>query len=221
MVTFLTFLQDYEMVWYYLMGLIALWYAYRFLAAQVRLAKSKFGLERELFQGQRNAAFGRLALVLLAAGGMYAAVRYGLPEAQRIERLRAKAGAVNLPTITPTPTPLELFGIDVSGCNNPQARIVSPRPGEAVKGKVEIVIVADIENFAFYRLELYRSDEPDALVTLFNDDVAAAEAEPYSWTWDSSTVTPGVYHLQLTVLDAELDFPKPCVVPIQVLEEGP
>jgi hypothetical protein len=220
MVAFLTFLQDYEMVLNYLLGLVALWYAYHFLAAQVRLAKSKFGLERELFQDQRNAALGRLALILLAAAGIYAAVKYGLPEAQRVERLRAEAVAVNLPTITPTPTPLELFGIDVSGCNNPQARIVRPSPGEAVKGKVEILIVADIANFAFYKLELYRSDEPEALIPLFSDDVAATEEEPHSWTWDSSTVTPGVYHLQLTVLDAELNFPKPCVVPLQVLEGG-
>jgi hypothetical protein len=206
------------MVVNYLLGLIGLWYVAHFLAAQLRLSKSKFGLERELFQGQRNASLGRLALIFLAAAGIYAAVRYGLPEAQRVERLRAEAGAVNLPTITPTPTPLELFGIDVSGCNNPKARVVSPRPGEAVRGKVEILIVADIANFAYYKLELYRADEPEALIPLFSNDLVATEEEPFSWTWDSSTVTPGVSHLQLTVLDAELDFPKPCVVPLQVLE---
>jgi hypothetical protein len=46
MLAFLLFLRDYEMVWFYVLGLAALWYLYRFLAAQVRLIRTNFGLER-------------------------------------------------------------------------------------------------------------------------------------------------------------------------------
>ena len=220
MVTFLTFLRDYEMVWYYLMGLLALWYLYHFLAAQVRLAKANFGLERELLQGQRNAAAGKFLLAILLAVGLYLAVQYGLPEAQRVERIRNEASAVTLPTITPSPTPMELFGVDVSGCNNPNAKILQPRPGEAVKGKVTIQIIAEIPNFAFYKIELGRPDEPDVWITLFNNNEAATEEQPFSWSWDSATISPGVYHLRMTVFAADETFPPPCVVPIQVLAPG-
>ncbi len=221
MVTFLTFLQDYEMVAFYLLGLIGLRYLYLFIVAQFRLSKAKFGLEQELFQGQRNGAVGKFLLTVLAGIGIYLAVQYGLPEAQRVERIRAIANAVNLPTITPSPTPLELFGVDVSGCQNPKATILSPQPGAAVKGKVTIQIVASIPDFAFYKIELGIPDEPDAWVTLFNENQSATSEEPFSWTWDSSTVSPGVYHLRLTVMAADLTYPPQCLVPIQVLATEP
>ncbi|MGB7538680.1 MAG: hypothetical protein WBM17_09090 [Anaerolineales bacterium] len=221
MVAFLTFLQDYEMVVYYVAGLLALRYIYLFAAAQVRIPTTAFGLERELFVGRRNGAIGTFALIIGLAVGVHLAVRYGLPEAQRVEQIRINANAINLPTITPTPTPLVLFGVDVSGCNNPKARILEPRPGEAVRGKVTLRIVAEISNFAFYKIELGTPDEPDLWVTLFNNNEPAPEKEPFSWTWDSATVVPGVYHLRLTVLEADLTFPPPCVVPVQVLSAGP
>jgi hypothetical protein len=221
MVTFLTFLQDYEMVVYYLAALVGLYNVYRFIAAQVRLSKTAFGLERELLIGRRNGAVITLLLLIGLAAGGNLAVRYGLPEAQRVEQVRINANAVNLPTITPTPTPLVLFGVDVTGCNNTKARLLEPRPGEAVKGKVTIWIVADIYNFAFYKIELGTPDEPDLWVTLYNNNETAPEEEPFSWIWDSASVIPGVYHLRLTVMEADLTFPPPCVVPIQVLSAEP
>jgi hypothetical protein len=244
MLTFLLFLRDYEMVWFYVLGLAALWYLYRFLAAQVRLIRTNFGLERELFAGRRNGAAGRLILVGLAGAGIFLAVNYGLPEAERAERLRRDTGAVDLPTITPTSTPFELFGVDVSGCANPKATILQPKPGDAVTGKTDILIVADIPDFAFFLLELGRPDEPDNWVTLFSENLVenqpatvegssstpaavpglflpATAEEPFSWTWNSSTVTPGVYHLRLTVMAVNQKYPPPCVVPIQVLAQPP
>jgi hypothetical protein len=221
MIAFLTFLQDYEMVVYYVATLLALRYIYLIITAQVRVSKTAFGLERELFVGRRNGALGTLALILGMAVGVHLAVRYGLPDAQRVEQIRINANAVNLPTITPTPTPLVLFGVDVSGCNEPKARLLEPRPGEAVRGKVTLRIVANISNFAFYKIELGTPDEPDLWVTLYNNNEPALEEEPFSWTWDSATVVPGVYHLRLTVMAADLTFPPPCVVPVQVLSTQP
>jgi hypothetical protein len=217
MTAFLSFLRDYEMVAYYLLGLAALWFLLRFALAQARLSKASFALEQELLQGQRAGAAGKFLLIVAAAAGIYLAVQYGLPEAQRADRLRLAEDARFLPTITPTPTPLELFGVDVSGCNNPKARLIAPRPGEAVQGKVTVRIVADIADFAYYTIEVGRPDEPDVWVPLFNNNETAPEKEPFDWVWDSAAVTPGVYHLRLTVFAADMTFPPACVVPIQVL----
>jgi hypothetical protein len=235
---FLTVLRDYEMVCYYVLGLVALRYLYLFLSAQVRLTKSKFGLEHKLFAGQRNGAGGRLILILLAAAGVHLAVQYGLPEAERAERIRANAGAVELPTVIPSPTPFILFDVDVGGCVNPQATILEPKPGDAVSGPTDIRIVADIPNFAYFHLELGSPEAPDVWTTLFAasmdetpsapDETAvpglhlpATAEEPFVWTWNSATVTPGVYNLRLTVFAADEHFPPPCVVPIQVLAPSP
>lgn len=217
MVAVLAFVQDYEMVVYYLAALVGLYNVYLFLAAQIRLSKTAFGLERELNAGRRTRALAALLLIIVLAAGVNLAVRYGLPEAQRAEQARINANAANLPTIAPTPTPLVLFGVDVTGCNNLKARLLEPRPGQAVKGKVTLRIVADIINFAFYKIELGTPGEPDLWVTLYNNNEPAPEEEPFSWTWDSATVVPGVYHLRLTVMKADLTSPPPCVVPVQVL----
>ena len=220
MVTLLTLLQDYEMVVYYLAVMVSLWHTYYFVAAQVRISKSPFGLERELNQRRRNRAAATILLLGAAVLGIHLAVRYGLPEAQRVERLRINANAGNLPTITPSPTPLVLFGVDVSGCDiriNPHARLLVPQPGAAVKGKVTVRIVADIPDFAFYKIELGSPDEPDLWVPLYSNNETAPEDEPFEWVWDSARFLPGVYHMRLTVMKADLSYPLPCVVPLQVL----
>jgi len=221
MLTFLTFLRDYEIVGYYLLGLISLRYIYLLIAAQIQLSKTIFGLERELYLGRRTGALGALALLVVTGGALYAAVHLGLPQAQTAEQIRLITVSAHMPTVTLTPTPLEQFGVDVSGCNNPNSKILQPKPGDAVKGKVSIRITADIANFAYYKIELGRPDEPDVWTTLWNDNQPATKEKPFPWTWDSSTVPPGVYHLRLTVMAADLTFPTPCVVPIQVLAPGP
>jgi hypothetical protein len=221
MLTFLSFLRDYEMAGYYLLGLISLRYIYLFIAAQIHVSKTIFGLERQLYLARRTGALGRLALLALIVAGIYTAVHLGLPQAQRAEQNRLAVIASHQPVPTLTPTPMEQFGVDVSGCTNPKATILLPKPGDAVKGSVSIRIAADIANFAFYKIELGRPDEPDVWTTLYNDNNAAPEAEPYTWTWDSTTVPPGVYHLRLSVMAADLTFPTPCVVPIQVLAANP
>jgi hypothetical protein len=221
MMTFLKFLRNYEIAFYYLLGLISLGFIYLLITAQIQLSKTIFGLERQLFLGRRTGALGRLALVAVIVGAIYSAVHIGLPQAQSAEQIRQAAIAAHQPTPTLTATPMEQFGVDISGCTNAKATILQPKPGDAVKGKISIRITADITSFAFYKIELSRADEPDVWSTLYNDNNAATEAEPSSWTWDSATVPPGVYHLRLTVMAADLTFPTPCVVPIQVLSPGP
>jgi len=221
MIAVLSFLRDYEYAGYYVLGLIALWYVSRLIAAQIHFSKSGFGFERELFRGRRTAALGMLALLALIAAAVFGSVHGALPQAQIAEQTRQAVLAAGRPTPTLTPTALQQFGVDVSGCTEAKATILQPKPGEAVKGKVTIRLTADIPNFAFYKLELARADEADVWVTLFTDNQAATEAEPFSWVWDSSTVTPGVYHLRLTVFAADLKPQTPCVVPLQVLSPGP
>jgi hypothetical protein len=219
MLTFLNFLRDYEFAGYYLLGLISLRYIYLFLAAQIKLSKTIFGLERQLFLSRRTGALGRLALIALIVGAIYGAVHIALPQAQSAEQTRLAAIAAHQPTPTLTPTPVEQFGVDISGCTNAQATILQPKPGETAKGKISVRITADIPNFAFFKIELGTPDEPDVWITLYNDNVIRKEAEAF--LWDSSTVSPGVYHLRLTVFAADQTFPTPCIVPVQVLAPSP
>jgi hypothetical protein len=124
-------------------------------------------------------------------------------------------GDASQPTAVPTPTPYVLFGVDVSGCANPKATILEPKPGDTVQGPVEIQLTANVSQFAFYRIELGSPDSADVWMTLKTNNKPITDAVGY--TWDSSTMPPGVYHLRLVVVLRDGTSPRPCLVPIQVL----
>jgi hypothetical protein len=214
MLSILTFIRDYEYVWYYLLGLLSLWCISRIILAQFRSSKTHFDLERELFQGQTTSAAVRFLLSMLAIGGIYLAVHVIMPAAESYEKTRLAELAAHLPTPTITPTPFTLNGVDIGGCDNPDATILRPKPGETVRGLVTVRLTADIPNFAFYVLELGRPDEPDVWSKIH---AANSPARNEEFVWNSAKVLPGVYNLRLKVYAQDESFPPPCVIPIQIL----
>jgi hypothetical protein len=141
-----------------------------------------------------------------------------LPETIRQEEVRA-AGETTQPTAVPSPTPYVLFGVDISGCANPKATILKPKPGDTVQGPVEIQLTASESQFAFYQIELGSPDSGDVWMTLFTSNTAITDG--IGTTWDSSTMPPGVYHLRLVVMLRDGTSPRPCLVPIQILSPSP
>ena len=84
-------------------------------------------------------------------------------------------------------------------------------------GVVEITGTANIENFAFYKIE-YLSTEPGSIWRAISagtepvlDDVLG--------TWDTSLVPTGDYRFRLVVTDTAGNAPLPCAVQIRVLRE--
>jgi hypothetical protein len=209
----LSLLQSYEILVYAVAGVLALFYLRQIYTAHQDLRKTIFGLEREALSRRQNRSISMLIFLAFASGLVFAAVNYALPQVRRAQLLQP-AGSTEIP-VTPTPTPLILYGVDLSGCTNPHATIKSPTPGQAVQGSVDIRGSADIADFAFWKYELGNPQAANVWVTLkasnkpVSDDVLG--------TWDSTTVPPGVYQLRLTVTDSKGNSPKPCVVPLQVL----
>jgi hypothetical protein len=214
MLSILTFIRDYEFVWYYLLGLVSLWFIYRIILAQFRHSKTHFDLERELFTGQTKSALARLVLIALVMGSVYFAIHIGLPIAENNERAYQAERAAHLPTPTITPTPYSLLGVDMGGCSNPDATILRPKPGETVRGLVTIRFTADIPNFAYFVIELARPDEPDVWSKVHTGTSTARNEE---FIWNSARILPGVYNLKLTVYAQDESFPPSCIIPIQIL----
>lgn len=119
------------------------------------------------------------------------------------------------PAISPVPgeeTP--------SGCDNPNATIYSPRDGESIGGLVEIRGAADIDGFAFYKVEV-RDQSPGAVwraIGAGTDPVCeqGCKVRDELARWDASLVTPGAYSFRLTVLDAAGNAPLPCEITVNV-----
>lgn len=223
MESLLKLLLGYEPVIYFLLVIVSIRFFYRIIVIQIRLQKSMFGLEREILLRAQTGALGMLALLILLGGGVYLSAHRLLPEAIRARQQAPVASdGVAIPTTVPSPTPFVQFGVDVSGCVNKRATILKPKPGDTVQGMVDFLISANIEQFAYYSIQLGSPDTADVWMTLFTSNETVTEGPPVSegaiFVWDSTTMPPGVYHLRLEVKARDNSSPRPCLVPIQVLE---
>ena len=78
-----------------------------------------------------------------------------------------------------------------------------------MKGAVQIKGSADIDNFAYYKLE-FRSEGASewSLLKHFKEPVAEGTLA----VWDTTSFPSGVYWLRLVVVDITGNYPEPCQV---------
>jgi hypothetical protein len=86
-----------------------------------------------------------------------------------------------------------------------------------LKGIVQIKGAANIRDFQFYKVEFGAGDKPSTWSVIGNDVVRKRVVDDVLVTWDTSKVAPGVYTLQLTVVDITGNYPSPCQVKVSVV----
>jgi hypothetical protein len=101
----------------------------------------------------------------------------------------------------------------MSGCVPDQIMITSPKPGDVVKGSLEIIGTANVPNFGFYKYEI------SSLGTQ-NWATISAEREPRQdkklGEWNTSSLANGEYFLRLVVTDNVGASLEPCVIAVRV-----
>jgi hypothetical protein len=225
----LPFFKAFE-VWIYLgLGLVALYFIYRFILAWQDLRDAAFGLERESAQAKVNQAASLLVLLLALAVGEFVLVTFIAP---------AMPGAVSLPTPTvdllatptttlPGPTPGGTLtgvpvqeaitptpGVQGSGCVPDQIEISSPPDGAETNDVIEIRGTANIPNFGFYKLEMKTLEATDWLTILAGNEVRIDSTLGF---WNTSLLVPGVYQLSLVVTDNQGQTLPACVIQVNVV----
>ncbi len=216
--------------WIYLtLVLLAVVYAWLLLQAYESLRGAVFGLERERAISRLTRSGAMLALVLSGILATFVITTFAgpaIPAALRPTPLptvsllatSAPEGASGAEQGAP-PTPLTVDMVDGSGCQNPDATIISPDSGEAVRGEVELLGTANIPGFAFYKLEYHDLKEGSdwLAISANNQPVCGGCAEEeFLGLWDTSLVTPGQYAIQLVVTDTLGNAPLPCQILVQV-----
>ena len=101
----------------------------------------------------------------------------------------------------------------IIGCNNPAARITGLRPGASLRGTVTFAGSATLPNFAFYKLEV-RSDS----ASIWNNFSTSREpvVNGVLGTLNTGLFVPGVYWIQLTVVDNTANIPiTPCAIRVR------
>ncbi|MFQ6057834.1 MAG: hypothetical protein ACE5MB_03000 [Anaerolineae bacterium] len=78
--------------------------------------------------------------------------------------------------------------------------VTSPRMNAIVRGNVEIIGSASIDNFQFYKVEYSTITDPDrwiAVSTTYNQPVINGRLD----VWNTTVIPDGTYNLKLTVVD--------------------
>jgi len=104
----------------------------------------------------------------------------------------------------------------MSGCIPDQIMITAPAPGEVVRGTVELIGTANVQNFGFYKYEI-------ASLGTQNWATISAEREPHEnerlGEWNTFLLTNGEYFLRLVITNNVGVSLEPCVIAVRVLNE--
>ena len=217
-------LGAYESLIYISLAILGLFVFRRMWGAWREWRDAVFTLEREfaLWRLVRVAALGFLVLALFFVEFYIATfIAPSLPA----------VGLVVTPTldllVSPPPT---LTGVDstqaaqptqpvqsgMSGCVADRIMIISPKPGEEVKGVVDLIGTADVPNFGFYKYEI-------APVGTLSWATVQADRQPKKdellGKWNTLSLSNGDYFLRLVITDNVGKALDPCVIAVRVLNQ--
>ncbi len=222
---------------YYVMGILAavgLWYLRGLFHWARRYSASAYGLERETAASNRAVALSAVLISLSCISafwiattpaaidvlGLSGAYPTALPSptptiepTEVVVRLPGEPTAVIQETPTPVPSPTPV--VDATpGCDNEKATLTSPLAGAIVSGVVEVQGIANIDNFAFYILELSTLGE-NWLTVYTGNESTEVDGGPMG-SWNADLQDPGNYAFRLTVFDSSGGAPEPCIIPITI-----
>lgn len=226
----LLFVEEQQTWIYLLLALAGLIYFRSIFRSYRELRRAVFALERERAMSMLIRSGAMLALVIAALAATFVVATFAgpaLPLSTRqtplptVSLLATPEDAIE--TLTEdfvTATPFDPLTVDSAGCQNPTATITNPKDGDSVSGVVAILGAANIENFAFYKLE-YRRLSPDIEwipVSAGTQRVCEfCDINDELGTWNTSLVIPGDYAFRLVVTDAAGNAPLPCEIRLRVL----
>ena len=104
----------------------------------------------------------------------------------------------------------------MSGCIPDQIMITAPEPGEVVRGTVELIGTANVQNFGFYKYEIA------PLGTQNWATISAARVPRKNeglGDWNTLLLTNGEYFLRLVITNNVGVSLEPCVIAVRVLNE--
>jgi hypothetical protein len=110
--------------------------------------------------------------------------------------------------------PQPVVSANMQGCVPNQIMIASPKPGEEVKGKIEVVGTVNIPNFGFYKYEVALRGSDTWATILAGTEV---KLNAPLGLWDTTALTPGDYQLRVVVTDNQGTALSPCIIPVRVL----
>lgn len=200
-------------------------YIRKFLIALKGWQRSVFGLERSMAQRQLVTSTTGLALLLFLLVGEFLIVTIVGPRMPSIQVSATPTSENPFATLTvvveeaeATLAPTATIGQDtlVSECVPGQVEITSPADGSTISGTVEIIGSMYTDNFGSYKYEFSPTGAISWTTIAAGNQLKLDELLGY---WYTSSLTPGVYLLQLVPLDNQGNDLTPCIITVEVVSE--
>ena len=223
MADFYKFLASYEVLIYILLaigGLFSfrwLWRSWQNWQVAVYKLEKEFSV-RHLGQ---SAAISTLILIVFCFEFFMASfIIPGLPAevflpTSTLDFISTPTGTLSAEMMTQfAALPLQTNAPNTVGCVPGQVELTSPKPGEEIKGAIDLIGTVNISNFGFYKYEVALQGS-DTWATISADRTVKVDA-PLG-RWDTTALAPGDYQIRLVVTDNQGLALPPCVVPIRVV----
>ena len=223
MATILRFFADYAVLIYLLLAIGLVFTLHALGRGRHELSESVFGLERELARGHIRQAVAALTLVVLLALSELVLTAFLIPNlpafsilpTQTLNPLATQTGTIPaelLATIQAL-TPESTATAQASGCVPGQIMITDPKPGNIIKGSIDLQGTANIPNFGFFKYE-FSAEGLNTWQTILAGNTVIQDGSLGSW--DTSLITPGFYDLRLVVTNSQGNALPPCIIPVQI-----
>jgi hypothetical protein len=223
----LNFLKTYEYVIYFVFGLGAVLYSYRFFMAWMEIRASVFGLELVSAQRKLNQSsmglfvllfFTVIVFVLITFVSPVITPELSIPDTDEtissIATQQSESGGVVVSgTTTPAlPTALPTVSLFEGGCIVEVIDISYPEAGETIRGAISVTGTANMVDFGYFKLDIAKSQQE--LWSTFQAGSSVVIDNVLDDNFDSSLFTPGEYVIQLVIVNAEGESQTPCRIPI-------
>src|SRR3990172_1600862 len=223
MADFYRFLASFEVLIYIVVAIGAL-FSFRWLWRSWREWQTAvYKLEKEFSSRRLSQAVAiscLLALVFCFEFSMASFIIPGLPA--QVFLTTPTLDFISTPTGTLSPEMMTQYAelppqtdfIRETGCIIGEVELVSPKPGEEIKGIIDLIGTANTPNFGFYKYEVApQGSQTWATISAGRSIITGASLG----RWDTTALTPGDYQLRLVVTDNQGEALPACVVPVRVV----
>jgi hypothetical protein len=218
------FLVKYE-TWIYVLAIIAAaLFIWNLIKNWKDLQSSIFGLERETAKRKFNSNLSGLILVgiIVAAEFIMVSVitiKYPSLAILATPTLQIEATPteelVQIPGISGTIEITPASALSAAGCIPGVLEWVYPKDGDAIKGKVELKGTVNIPDLGFYKYEYKAANDP-TWTTIAGGSLPVKESA-LGGLWQTDSLTPGDYQLQLVALDNQNKVLPACMIAITIM----
>jgi hypothetical protein len=225
MATLLRFLANYEVLFYFVLGIIVVISLRKALIAWKKWRVAVFGLEKETSQRAFNQGMTILILCGFLGLSLFIINTFVTPGVPGVQAVITPTVDLTQQAITPTatedvitetttgliPTIASFFS---KGCVPDQIEWTDPVDGDKVSGTVTLKGTVNVTDLGYYKYE-FLAPGSDTWTTIAAGENKIVD-QPLGGTWDTSELTPGDYQLHLVVFDHQDTQLPECTIKITI-----